>query len=162
MPISYSKPKSTYLLPLDGIRGLAIIGVLFCHLTVFGPQDVYRQYPLIQSIFWSGWIGVDLFFVLSGFLITGILLDQKASLLYFKPFYIRRILRIFPVYYFALITKIWAQFLSKSCDFYIPYDMLLLDNDFSLKYFWSKIIIFLTNYDFYALIWLLVFNFDIL
>ncbi|MEE2709953.1 MAG: acyltransferase [Gemmatimonadota bacterium] len=121
MPISYSKPKSTYLLPLDGIRGLAIIGVLFCHLTVFGPQDVYRQYPLIQSIFWSGWIGVDLFFVLSGFLITGILLDQKASLLYFKPFYIRRILRIFPVYYFALITIV-----SVACLF--SYEYLTIQN----------------------------------
>ena len=106
MTISDSKPKSTYLLPLDGIRGLAIISVLFCHLAVFGPPEVYRQYPLIGSIVSSGWIGVDLFFVLSGFLITGILLDQKASLQYFKPFYIRRILRIFPVYYFALITII--------------------------------------------------------
>ena len=107
---SSSKAQATYLPPLDGIRGLAIIGVILCHLTVFGPEDIYRDYKFINSVFYAGWSGVDLFFVLSGFLITGILLDHKVSPYYYKSFYIRRILRIFPVYYFALTVIVLAAF----------------------------------------------------
>jgi len=76
---------------LDGLRGIAIILVL-----------LYHNFNFIEY-FNYGWLGVDLFFVLSGFLITNILLNSFESKNYFKNFYSRRILRIFPLYYLSLI-----------------------------------------------------------
>jgi peptidoglycan/LPS O-acetylase OafA/YrhL len=80
---------------LDAIRGLAVLLVLL-HNT-----DIYPSLHL-QWISANGWMGVDLFFVLSGFLITGILLDAKQSEGYFRNFYARRCLRIWPLYYSVL------------------------------------------------------------
>src|SRR5437899_7391904 len=76
---------------LDGIRGVAIL-VVIIHNSGRFPR-----------LFANGWMGVDLFFVLSGFLITGILLDTKESEGYFKNFYVRRCLRIWPLYYSLLL-----------------------------------------------------------
>jgi peptidoglycan/LPS O-acetylase OafA/YrhL len=81
---------------LDAVRGLAVLLVLL-HNT-----NVYSAWHL-GFISDNGWMGVDLFFVLSGFLITGILLDAKRSEAYFKNFYARRCLRIWPLYYSALL-----------------------------------------------------------
>jgi peptidoglycan/LPS O-acetylase OafA/YrhL len=81
---------------LDAIRGLAVLLVLL-HNT-----DIYPS-PHLGFISANGWMGVDLFFVLSGFLITGILVDTKESKGYFKNFYARRCLRIWPLYYSALL-----------------------------------------------------------
>jgi len=90
---------------LDGIRGLAILLVMFLHFadrsTPIGLAN--RLYTQVTGI---GWIGVDLFFVLSGFLITGILIDSRKSARYFRDFYARRTLRIFPLYYACLIAWI--------------------------------------------------------
>jgi peptidoglycan/LPS O-acetylase OafA/YrhL len=91
---------------LDGVRGLAILLVLFFHfMLISGDGPAIR---LIQKTWSFGWMGVDLFFVLSGFLITGILLDAKAKRPktkdYFKNFYARRTVRIFPLYYAFLIV----------------------------------------------------------
>lgn len=72
---------------LDVLRGVAILLVLLFH---------YFAFPI-------GWIGVDLFFVLSGFLITKSLLQLKSEPAYFQKFFVRRVLRIFPVYYLTLI-----------------------------------------------------------
>jgi peptidoglycan/LPS O-acetylase OafA/YrhL len=81
---------------LDAVRGLAVLFVLL-HNT-----DRYPSLHL-QFISGNGWMGVDLFFVLSGLLITGILLDTKNSEGYFKNFYARRCLRIWPLYYAVLL-----------------------------------------------------------
>jgi peptidoglycan/LPS O-acetylase OafA/YrhL len=81
-----------YIPQFDGLRGIAILAVLFAHLT-------YLDSIRFANIFQYGRTGVDLFFVLSGFLITGILLDTKALPGYFKNFYARRALRIWPLYY---------------------------------------------------------------
>jgi len=86
---------------LDGLRGLAILLVLVEHFVRLHSTTVVGR--LISSFADAGWIGVDLFFVLSGFLITGILLQAKGGEGYFRNFYLRRVLRIFPLYYGCLI-----------------------------------------------------------
>lgn len=88
---------------LDGIRGLAILLVLVHHVT---PLDTEKWVAGLSVVRWvhAGWIGVDLFFVLSGFLITGILLDDRGTPHYLRNFYARRVLRIFPLYYGVLFV----------------------------------------------------------
>jgi len=85
---------------LDGVRGLAILMVMMGHLLysnfTFQSNAVFRAIGYSAA---TGWIGVDLFFVLSGFLITGILFDTCSGPRYFRNFYARRMLRIFPLYY---------------------------------------------------------------
>src|ERR1700677_2473843 len=87
---------------LDGVRGVAILLVLINH---FSPEKDYGNTlaKIFQPVTNSMTVGVDLFFVLSGFLITGILLRSRSSNRYFRNFYSRRALRIFPLYYFVLI-----------------------------------------------------------
>jgi peptidoglycan/LPS O-acetylase OafA/YrhL len=94
---------------LDGVRGVAILMVLLIHLELFRAVPGTSTTMLhVRDLFWAGWRGVDLFFVLSGFLITGILLDAIGTRRYFYTFYMRRVLRIFPLYYFALIVAFAA------------------------------------------------------
>ncbi len=89
---------------LDGVRGVAILLVILYHFAS-SMQVLGINSPLLVP-FAFGWCGVDVFFALSGFLITGILLDTKASANYFRAFYARRVLRIFPLYYGALALMI--------------------------------------------------------
>lgn len=85
---------------LDGLRGIAVLAVMNDHymswLPIVGPQ--------------FGWLGVDLFFILSGFLITSILLGLREKEHYFKTFYARRALRIFPPYFLGVLTYVGLSF----------------------------------------------------
>src|ERR1700746_660274 len=104
---------------LDGLRGTAILLVLLRH-AIFGVTSVQgieahsRFASFVIACGQLSWSGVDLFFVLSGFLIGGILLDVRASPNYFKTFYIRRIFRIVPLYYPWLFCLIGLLFFSGS------------------------------------------------
>lgn len=89
---------------LDGLRGLAIIVVILFHSTILQRDTVVRDY--LVRILNAGWISVDLFFVLSGFLITGILCDAKGTPRFFTNFYARRSLRIFPLYFAVMILAL--------------------------------------------------------
>lgn len=86
---------------LDGVRGLAILAVTLYRFSKEIPTDSWLGQTLYM-FFGLGDRGVDLFFVLSGFLITGILVDTKGSKHYFINFLARRSLRIFPLYFAAL------------------------------------------------------------
>ena len=87
---------------LDGLRGVAVLLVLAFHFAVYF-LEINGPLKNLRALFIPGWTGVDLFFILSGCLITGILLDEKGTSGYFRRFYIRRGLRIFPVYYLMLL-----------------------------------------------------------
>jgi peptidoglycan/LPS O-acetylase OafA/YrhL len=115
-PIGEIVSRSGLRIPeLDGLRGLAILLVVICHYV--GDAD-HAALGFWQDHFLSalsvGWSGVDLFFVLSGFLIGGILLDSRNSPRYFRTFYLRRIHRILPIYYawIAVYVLIAAAIIS--------------------------------------------------
>jgi peptidoglycan/LPS O-acetylase OafA/YrhL len=96
---------------LDGLRAFAIGFVLVGHLLFTYPSTPASTAflpPAIAEVLKHGWLGVDLFFVLSGFLITGILLATKSrgSRAYFRRFYIRRAARILPLYFAVLIVLV--------------------------------------------------------
>jgi len=82
---------------LDGVRALAVMMVFADHFG--GGAHGGRVLQMLNSIRSRGWIGVDVFFVLSGFLITGILYDTREDSRYFLRFFARRSVRIFPVFY---------------------------------------------------------------
>jgi peptidoglycan/LPS O-acetylase OafA/YrhL len=97
-PPEIRRVVSGHIPALDGLRGIAILLVLLHHfawvpITMTGLPGVVLGFTRI------GWVGVELFFVLSGFLITGILVDSKPAENYLSTFYIRRALRILPLYY---------------------------------------------------------------
>src|SRR5262249_30324556 len=102
-----SPGRQRHIQALDGLRGVAVMVVVLVHANgcFGGPFSVGWVSGPLGAVFGGGWIGVDLFFVLSGFLITGILLDARGSPAYLRNFYVRRVLRIMPLYfaYIALI-----------------------------------------------------------
>jgi peptidoglycan/LPS O-acetylase OafA/YrhL len=93
---------------LDGIRGLAIIWVVLHNTTDNLPPTLHGAAHALVFLVHPGWIGVQLFFALSGFLITGGLLDTQRAANYFRAFYARRALRILPLYYTVLILLLFV------------------------------------------------------
>ena len=106
--------KSGKHLPaLDGVRGLAVLIVLAYHTGGGVARRIVRM-RLVRGIrrvaLKAGWSGVTLFFLLSGFLITGILWDSKGAAHWWRNFYVRRILRISPLYYGSLLLVMVVAF----------------------------------------------------
>jgi peptidoglycan/LPS O-acetylase OafA/YrhL len=92
---------SGHIAGLDGVRGLAVLLVMALHFVGDSTAHTVGQRVVTKAATF-GLVGVDLFFVLSGFLITGLLVESKGRPHYFRNFYARRTLRIFPLYYFVL------------------------------------------------------------
>jgi peptidoglycan/LPS O-acetylase OafA/YrhL len=97
--------SGTHYRALDGVRGIAILLVILFHCRFIAEPTTGLEH-FCFNLLKAGWIGVDLFFVLSGFLITGTLLDNIRSPHFLQNFYIRRVLRIFPLYYAVLLLGI--------------------------------------------------------
>ena len=108
---------------LDGVRGLAVLLVMLFHLTHYGLARTFAERALV-ALPSVGWAGVDLFFVLSGYLITNILLESRRSSTYDRSFYARRVLRIFPLYnavlVFFLIVVPHIDAFAAANDFWYP------------------------------------------
>lgn len=94
--------RSARLPALDGLRAIAILLVVPHNLNLMAASGGIAY--VVVAALQRGWIGVQLFFVLSGFLITGILLDARDAPDYYRSFFVRRVLRIFPLYYATLLV----------------------------------------------------------
>ena len=126
---------------LDGVRAIAVIMVMFYHF--FKDVDVHHDMLiLVKKMSLFGKTGVSLFFVLSGFLITRILLNTKKNDSYFKSFYIKRVLRIFPLYYFFLMIYYFVVpcFLNQSfADFSQQIWYWTFMQNFALTFDWNNV-----------------------
>ena len=112
MPERDATSEPPRIVALDGLRGIAILLVLGFHLVEYLPTD--RAWRYVHAAAAPMWVGVDLFFVLSGFLITGVLLDSIGRADYYRRFYVRRSLRIFPLYFavlaaLAILRAVWPS-----------------------------------------------------
>jgi peptidoglycan/LPS O-acetylase OafA/YrhL len=106
-------PATSRIPELDGLRGIAILLVVVWHYFYYKTDQNYHPVGFLRNLYAHvnpflglGWSGVDLFFVLSGFLIGGILLDVRTSQHYFKTFYLRRFYRIIPIYYVWILAYV--------------------------------------------------------
>jgi peptidoglycan/LPS O-acetylase OafA/YrhL len=154
-PGSLSAAEPNHKPELDGIRGIALLAVMLSHGGPYIAQTNKVSKLFVYAMI-PGWSGVELFFVLSGFLITGILLKSKTAENYFSSFYARRFLRIFPIYYLVLTvglvaaahfswwnallpvagkTRIAYYFYAQNWPMFWPHHLFLKINGFG--HFWS-------------------------
>ncbi len=101
------KKKLAYYHNLDGLRGIAALMVVVCHFFLMDSVENYIGTTAYAQVSKFGQHGVSLFFVLSGFVISRILVNNKNDNNYFRQFYWRRMLRIFPLYYLFLFIWYW-------------------------------------------------------
>jgi peptidoglycan/LPS O-acetylase OafA/YrhL len=140
----------SHVLELDGLRGLAILLILINHLLPFKGHSGRWLLDVVAEMVSSSWVGVNLFFALSGFLITSILIDTPPNRNFFRVFYTRRILRIFPLYYgflflLLLLTKPlhfswngWQFFyFTYTANLALWWDKPLFLSQFRISHFWS-------------------------
>lgn len=106
MPTDVARTSLTrgHLVQLDGLRGMAILLVMSYHFCLPYIGFHGHESGFVLQLAQGGWMGVDLFFVLSGFLITGILVETRDQEHYFRNFLVRRFLRIWPLYYVSLLA----------------------------------------------------------
>jgi peptidoglycan/LPS O-acetylase OafA/YrhL len=137
---------------LDGIRGVAA-GMIFVYHYGGGAQSSFLPLRAIGNLLHFGWIGVSLFFVLSGFLISGILWDGYQKSGWWRRFYVRRSLRIFPLYYLAIaiaagfwiavgtpishLSELWVYVLYLRDVPNLPSGPSMLPTSIELGHFWS-------------------------
>lgn len=93
---------------LNGLRGLAAILVILCHLNI--PEKIQNTFPHIINLKEFGWVGVPIYFVLSGYLITWLAQEEMQNTHYFslRFFFLRRILRLWPIYILTCSLGLWA------------------------------------------------------
>jgi peptidoglycan/LPS O-acetylase OafA/YrhL len=134
---------------LDGIRGLAVLMVFASHYGDFAQNTHSTLLLTAERVKEAGWLGVDLFFALSGYLITGILWKTRKNTNKVRSFYAKRVLRLFPVYYAvwiflvgysAVTSRNWEPHVFLEYIFYLgnfaaPYHMNV--GPFLVSHFWS-------------------------
>ncbi|HWK05470.1 MAG TPA: acyltransferase [Puia sp.] len=149
-----------YIPSLNGLRALSIITVILGHLNVRNFPGIRIPFPL--TIFTDSTLGVNVFFVISGFLITTLLIEEEkeSGSINLKNFYIRRMIRIFPAYYFLLLVYLILQlssvlhFTGRSWLSSLFYYKYLDGGDWESGHFWS-----LSVEEHFYLVWPLVFKF---
>jgi peptidoglycan/LPS O-acetylase OafA/YrhL len=122
------RQKPAHIHELDGLRGLAALMVFFHHYMIIGASPALGGFGSVRiavSVAKFGFSGVDVFFVLSGFLITSILLRDKTNPRYYRDFYWKRVLRIMPVY---LLHLVYVRMLGADKNMYILLCLLFVAN----------------------------------
>jgi peptidoglycan/LPS O-acetylase OafA/YrhL len=107
LPVKTEENPHRHVPALDGVRGCAA-AIVFVYHYGGGAQSHFLPLRVAGTLLRFGWAGVSLFFVLSGFLISGILWDGFKRPNWWKRFYLRRSLRIFPLYYLAIVIAVVA------------------------------------------------------
>lgn len=146
------------LMSLDVLRGLAVMLVLGRHWPVPHPDHLPGIFARFFEVWYcGGWIGVDLFFVLSGFLVSGILFKEYLETGRVRPglFFLRRGLRIYPPFYLLIAFSLWVARFSISKWFWI--EALFLQGYFTDRVLWTHTWTLAIEEHFYFILGLLFF-----